>query len=105
MVELTQFVITGLTVGMVYSLVALGFVLVWKSSGVANLALGQLVLIFSWFTYSMLVQVGLPVWLGFSLVVLLSKMSCLVSTSIKYVSRLWCPHPGKSDVVSTVPIS
>lgn len=70
MVELTQFVITGLTVGMVYSLVALGFVLVWKSSGVANLALGQLVLIFSWFTYSMLVQVGLPVWLGFSLVVL-----------------------------------
>ncbi len=38
MVELTQFVITGITVGMVYSLVALGFVLVWKSSGVANLA-------------------------------------------------------------------
>jgi len=70
MVELTQFVITGLTVGMVYSLVALGFVLVWKSSGVANLALGQLVLISSWFTYSMLVQVGLPVWLGFPLVVL-----------------------------------
>ena len=70
MVELTQFVITGLTVGMVYSLVALGFVLVWKSSGVANLALGQLVLVSSWFTYSMLVQVGLPVWLGFPLVVL-----------------------------------
>lgn len=70
MVELTQFVITGLTVGMVYSLVALGFVLVWKSSGVANLALGQLVLISSWFTYSMLVQVGLPTWLGFPLVVL-----------------------------------
>lgn len=70
MVELTQFVITGITVGMVYSLVALGFVLVWKSSGVANLALGQLVLISSWFTYSMLVQVGLPTWLGFPLVVL-----------------------------------
>lgn len=70
MVELTQFVITGITVGMVYSLVALGFVLVWKSSGVANLALGQLVLISSWFTYAMLVQVGLPTWLGFPLVVL-----------------------------------
>ena len=45
--ELLQFVITGITVGMVYSLIALGFVLVWKSSGVANLALGQLVLLFS----------------------------------------------------------
>jgi branched-chain amino acid transport system permease protein len=70
MAELLQFVITGLTVGMVYSLIALGFVLVWKSSGVANLALGQLVLLFSWFTFAMLVQAGSPIWLGFSLVIL-----------------------------------
>ncbi len=70
MAELLQFVITGITVGMVYSLIALGFVLIWKSSGVANLALGQLVLISSWFTYGMLVQAGLPIWLGFVLVLL-----------------------------------
>ena len=70
MAELLQFVITGITVGMVYALIALGFVLIWKSSGVANLALGQLVLIFSWFTYGMLVQAGLPIWLGFLLVIL-----------------------------------
>jgi len=68
--ELLQFVITGITVGMIYSLIALGFVLVWKSSGVANLALGQLVLICSWFSYGMLVQAGLPLWLGFVLVIL-----------------------------------
>jgi branched-chain amino acid transport system permease protein len=68
--ELLQFVITGITVGMIYALIALGFVLVWKSSGVANLALGQLVLISSWFTYGMLVQAGLPLWLGFVLVIL-----------------------------------
>ena len=70
MAELLQFVITGITVGLVYSLIALGFVLIWKSSGVANLALGQLVLLFSWFTYAMLVQVGLPIWLSFLLVIL-----------------------------------
>jgi len=70
MAELLQFVITGITVGMIYALIALGFVLVWKSSGVANLALGQLVLISSWFTYGMLVQAGLPFWLGFVLVIL-----------------------------------
>ena len=67
---LLQFVITGITVGMVYALIALSFVLIWKSSGVANLALGQLVLISSWFTYGMLVQAGLPLWLGFPLVIL-----------------------------------
>jgi branched-chain amino acid transport system permease protein len=70
MTELLQFTVTGLTVGMVYSLIALGFVLVWKSSGVANLSLGQLVLLFAWFTYGMLVQAGLPLWLGFILVII-----------------------------------
>jgi len=69
MAELLQFVITGITVGMIYSLMALGFVLIWKSSGVANLALGQLVLLSSWFTYSMLSQAHLPPWIAFPIVI------------------------------------
>jgi branched-chain amino acid transport system permease protein len=70
MSELAQFVITGLSVGMVYALIGLGFALIWKSSSVANLALGQLVLLCSWFTYSMLVQANLPAWLAFPLVII-----------------------------------
>jgi branched-chain amino acid transport system permease protein len=68
--ELLQYLITGLSVGMVYALIGLCFVLIWKSSGVANLALGQVVLISSWFAYSMLVQARLPLWLGLGLVIL-----------------------------------
>ena len=64
MAELLQYVITGIAVGMIYSLIALGFVLIWKSSGVANLALGQIVLLSSWFTYGMLTQSHLPFWIG-----------------------------------------
>ncbi len=77
MIELLpQFVITGITVGMVYALIALGFVLVWKSSGVANLALGQLVLISSWIAYAILSPdaLNLPVWLGLPLVVVLALL-------------------------------
>ncbi|MFC1965606.1 branched-chain amino acid ABC transporter permease [Chloroflexota bacterium] len=74
MAELLQFTITGVTVGMVYSLIALGFVLVWKSSGVANLALGQLVLLSSWFTYGMMVQAGLPIWAGFVVVIIFAVL-------------------------------
>jgi branched-chain amino acid transport system permease protein len=70
MAELLQFVITGISVGMVYALIALGFVLVWKSSSVANLALGQIVLLSSWFTYSMLAQADLPLYIAFPLVIL-----------------------------------
>jgi branched-chain amino acid transport system permease protein len=74
MAELLQFVITGLSVGMVYALIALGFVLVWKSSSVANLALGQIVLISSWFTYSMLAQAELPVYIAFPIVILFALL-------------------------------
>lgn len=69
MSEFVQLTITGVTVGMVYALIGLGFALIWKSSSVANLALGQLVLICSWFTYGMLVQVKFPYWLAFPLVI------------------------------------
>jgi branched-chain amino acid transport system permease protein len=64
MADLLQYSLTGIAVGMVYALIALGFALIWKSSGVANLALGQLVLISSWFAYGMLVQAKLPIWIG-----------------------------------------
>jgi len=70
MAELLQYTITGIAVGMVYALIALGFVLIWKSSGVANLALGQIVLISSWFTYAMLVQAEFPLWLGFPITII-----------------------------------
>jgi branched-chain amino acid transport system permease protein len=70
MAEFLQFLITGIAVGMVYALIALGFALIWKSSSVANLALGQIVLVSSWFTYAMLVQAEFPVWLAFPLVIL-----------------------------------
>jgi branched-chain amino acid transport system permease protein len=70
MAELLQFVITGVSVGLVYALIALSFVLIWKSSSVANLALGQLVLISAWFNYSMFITHGLPLVVSLLLVIL-----------------------------------
>ena len=74
MAEFLQFSITGIAVGMVYALIALGFVLIWKSSSVANLALGQIVLISSWVTYGMLVQAEFPLWLAFPAVILFALL-------------------------------
>jgi len=103
MAELLQFLITGVTVGMVYALIALGFVLVWKSSGVANLALGQLVLISSWFTYSMLVQAGLPLWLGFPLVIVFAlAMGWLVE---RFVLRPLIAQPILSLITVTLGVA
>ncbi len=74
MAELLQFVITGISVGMVYALIALSFVLIWKSSGVANLALGQIVLISAWFNYSMFIDKGLPVFVSLLLVIIFAAV-------------------------------
>ncbi len=41
----TQLILTGIMVGTIYALVALGWVLIYKCSGVLNLAMGELTLI------------------------------------------------------------
>jgi len=59
----------GLLVGGVYALVALGFVLVFKSSQVLNLAHGELIAILSYFLYQMLGVWGLSDWVGILLII------------------------------------
>ncbi|MFO7985241.1 MAG: branched-chain amino acid ABC transporter permease [Desulfatiglandaceae bacterium] len=50
---------TGILVGGIYALVALGWVLIYKCSGVLNLAMGELTLIGAYVTYSFH-SVGIP---------------------------------------------
>lgn len=59
-----QLLSTGLMVGCVYSLVALGFVLIYRSSQVFNFAQGSLVMLGGYLIWTFMVWVGLPVWLG-----------------------------------------
>src|SRR5271167_2405448 len=54
-----EVVIGGLLSGVMYSLVALGFVLIYKASGVFNFAQGAMVL-FAALTFVSLVERGLP---------------------------------------------
>jgi branched-chain amino acid transport system permease protein len=56
-----EVLIGGLLSGVMYSLVALGFVLIYKASGVFNFAQGAMVF-FAALTYVGLLEVGLPPW-------------------------------------------
>ena len=58
-----EVVITGLLTGVMYSLVALGFVLIFKASGVFNFAQGAMVL-FAALTLVGLIEKGVPIWLA-----------------------------------------
>lgn len=59
----SEVVINGVLTGVMYSLVALGFVLIFKASGVFNFAQGVLVL-FAALTLVGLMEHGVPVWLA-----------------------------------------
>ncbi len=61
-----EVVITGVLTGIMYSLVALGFVLIFKASGVFNFAQGAMVL-FAALTLVGLMEHGVPVWLALAL--------------------------------------
>ncbi len=58
---LVEVLIGGVAAGLMYSLVALGFVLIFKASGVFNFAQGVMVL-FAALTLVGLMERGLPVW-------------------------------------------
>ena len=60
-----EVVIGGLLSGVMYSLVALGFVLIFKASGVFNFAQGTMVL-FAALTFVGLLEHGVPVWGAFA---------------------------------------
>jgi branched-chain amino acid transport system permease protein len=57
--SLAQFVISGLALGAIYGLVALGFVVIYKSTGVVSLAQGGLVLLGAYLVFSVHVDWGL----------------------------------------------
>jgi branched-chain amino acid transport system permease protein len=61
-----EVLIGGLLAGIMYSLVALGFVLIYKASGVFNFAQGAMVF-FAALTFVSLVERGINFWLGIAI--------------------------------------
>ncbi len=62
-----QLVISGIVVGSIYALSALGFVLIYKSSRVLNIAHGQIIASGAFITYALTVWVGIHIAVSFIL--------------------------------------
>lgn len=61
----TQLLISGLMVGCIYAVIAIGFVIIYKSSKVLNLAQGELVLIGPYICVSLITECHLPYFWSF----------------------------------------
>ncbi len=60
-----QIVVSGIVVGSIYALAALGMVLIYKSSRVLNIAHGQIIAAGAFITYFLTVTVGIPIFFSF----------------------------------------
>jgi branched-chain amino acid transport system permease protein len=60
---MTQMIISGIALGAIYGLVALGIVLVHKATGILNFAHGEMVMVTTFVALSLL-GFGLPYWLA-----------------------------------------
>jgi branched-chain amino acid transport system permease protein len=64
-----QLVLNGLAVGCIYGLVALGFVLIYKTTELVNFAQGDLLMLGAFTCYMCVVWYGVGYWLAFALAI------------------------------------
>jgi branched-chain amino acid transport system permease protein len=62
MTSFLQYVISGFAAGMIYALVTIGFVLIFKCSKAFNIAQGHFVMIGGYLGFTFLVTFHLPIW-------------------------------------------
>jgi len=77
-VFMLQLIITGIAVGGVYALMALGFVLIYKASSVVNFGPGELVLFGAYISWATILQMGLPLYVAFPLTLVTSVVLGLI---------------------------
>ena len=67
-----QLVINGVVVGSVYALVALGFVIIFKSTSVVNFAQGEFLLLGAYISLAVVGQTSMPFWVAVVVTLLFS---------------------------------
>jgi branched-chain amino acid transport system permease protein len=98
-----QLVVQGLVSGSVYALVALGFVLIYKATGVINFAQGEFVLVGAYVCLWATTTGGVPFWASFALTLAFSvALGLLVERA---VLRPMIGEPVISVIMVTIGLS
>ena len=70
MSDFFQYVLSGVAIGCIYGLVALGFVLIYKATEVVNFAQGEFMMLGAFMAYTFISLLDLPYWPAFLFTVL-----------------------------------
>ena len=98
-----QLIINGLVVGSIYSLVALGFVIIFKATKVVNFAQGEMVMAGAYICFALTVQYQLPFLLSFLITLVFSLVLGILVE--RMVLRPLIGEPIISVVMVTIGLS
>jgi len=93
--QLLQYLFTGITIGTIYGMVALGFNIIYSSTGIINLAQGEFVMLGGMTMVYLTTIIRLPMVIGFFL-------SILIVTAIGAAFERAAIHPLRSPSVITL---
>lgn len=87
MIDVLNYMINGALVGLLYALIAMGFVVIYRASRVFNFAQGELVIFGGFLVWWMIVSIGFPLWIGLPLAFVIAALFGLAIERI-FFSRL-----------------
>lgn len=94
-----QMISSGIALGAIYGLIALGIVMVYKATGILNFAHGEAAMISAFVAFS-LIKLGLPLW---AVVVLTLAFGALMGLTIeRFVLRPFIGKPLLSSAIATL---
>jgi branched-chain amino acid transport system permease protein len=64
MIDFLNYLINGALTGLLYALIAMGFVVIYRASKVFNFAQGELVVFGGYMVWWTVIQMGMPLWIG-----------------------------------------
>ena len=98
---LFQFIIAGLAVGCVYSLVALGFTVIFNASGILNFSQGSFVMLGGMLTYVFYDRLGWPLgWAALAATAVVASIGFMADWLV--VAPLWRRHsPLYTIIIAT----
>lgn len=100
MTDFLQFLIAGLSLGALYALVALGFVVIFRATGVINFSQGALVVLGAFLVHHFAVRLGLPFALAAAAAVLV--VAALAAAIERLVMRPLVGQPLFASILVTL---
>ncbi len=100
MLDFVQQTISGIALGCVYGLIALGFVLIYKATEVVNFAQGEIMMLGAFLSFTFIATLGLNYWLAFLLCVI--SMGLIGTLMERLVVRPILGYPQFSIVMATI---